>query len=133
MSVFHRCRTASLLRARRSLCRASPRAAEGDKRIVVGAADPTRPQFEVRGTLILDNEYATASGAGTRNGTTPAMMAPQNTLTLEVSEIRGPNRMPKAGDFIRAIERPGTPEYRITSVDPLGTTDFQFVLVKAAQ
>ena len=56
-------------------------------RVVVGKPDPNRPAFVVRGTLLLDNEYDTASGAGTRNGTTPGVMVATNILTIEVSQI----------------------------------------------
>ncbi len=97
-------------------------------RVVVGTPDRSRPAYIVRGTLLLDNEYDTPSGAGTRNGTTPGAMVATNTLTVELTEIPNTARLPKPGDYVEAIDRPAVPVLRVDGVDPLGTTDYRFTL-----
>src|SRR5689334_19406003 len=86
---------------------------QATSRVVVGKPDPNRPPYVVRGTLLLDNEYDTASGSGTRNGTTPGVMVATNTLTIEVAQIPVASKLPKPGDYVEAIDRPLVPVLRI--------------------
>lgn len=96
-------------------------------KVVVGEPDPARPAYTVRGVLDDSAAPTRPTGSGTRQGAITQLVAPILKLSVARDQflISAP---PKAGDVITAAERAGSPSYRISSVEPSGTTFLEFIL-----
>ncbi|WP_336801801.1 hypothetical protein [Kaistia sp. MMO-174] len=112
------------------LVRVEPQA--NSSRIVVGGADPDRPAFEARATLDITDHSDHARGEGTRTGSRQDVVVQEVALLIEASSIVAPNEMPKIGDYVVALDRPGAPKFKIATPAGQNGGRFLFMLVPVA-
>ncbi|WEK50316.1 MAG: hypothetical protein P0Y66_22180 [Candidatus Kaistia colombiensis] len=84
-------------------------------RVVIIGPDPDRPAFEIRATLDITEHSDHARGEGTRNGARQDVNVQEIALLIETGSIVAPDALPKAGDYVIALDRPGAPKFKIAT------------------
>jgi hypothetical protein len=98
-------------------------------RVVIGGPDPDRPAFEIRATLDVTEHADHARGEGSRNGSRQDVNVQEIALLIEAGSIVVPNALPKAGDRVVALDRPGSPEFKVATPAVQNGGRFLFMLV----
>lgn len=84
-------------------------------RVVVGGADPVRPAFDVMATLDVTEHSDHVHGDRSQAGNRQDFIVAEASLLIEAGEFNAVCQAPKVGDRVVAIDRPGSPEFKITT------------------
>lgn len=102
-------------------------------KVLVGAVDPSRPEYEIRAILDIRNGPVEAMGAGDRTGARGPVLVPLIRLSIERAKVVAPNALPVAGDEIVALEQtqahPAGARFRVSPDSPLGGSFVDFHLM----
>lgn len=98
-------------------------------RLVVGSDDPERSSFEITATLDITDHSEHIGGDGSRTASRQDLMLQEVALLIEAGSILPPNAMPKVGDYIVALERPGSPAFKIATPAEQNGGRYLFMMV----
>jgi hypothetical protein len=86
---------------------------QGKGDVFSGSADDTRPPFEVIGVVDFSPTTVTVGDESSYDGFQPSLAGDRIHVSYALSSFQNASSYPRQNDVIAAIERSGTPKFRI--------------------